>query len=230
MSKLSIKAELRELGNKADMKEARRTNKLPAVLYGFEQDTMSIWIEARAMDKVFEEAGTSSLVEVMIDDKDPVKVIVKDIQLDPVSDKLIHIDFYKVDLKKTLDVEVPIIFSGISPAVKALGGVLIHGTNSIHVRCLPEDLIREVKLSLESLVELNDIIHVSSLDLPEGVELLTDPEQVVASVKPPKVEVEKTPEEEAAEADEAKEAEGDDAKDGDVETKDDKDAKVEEKK
>ncbi|MFH1668220.1 MAG: 50S ribosomal protein L25 [Candidatus Komeilibacteria bacterium] len=226
MSKITINAELREIGNKGALKEARRANKLPVVLYGFELANMNAWVDAREMEKVFAKAGMSSLVEVKVGEQEPVKVIIKEVQFDPVTDKLVHLDLYKVDLKKAVDVEVHIILTGVAPAVKALGGVLIHGLNSIHIRCLPEDLLSEIKVDLSELVEINDAIHVASLKLPENIELLTDPEQVIVSVKPPRVEVEVVPEEVVEETTEQEGAEKSDDAKGEAEQTD----KTEDKK
>jgi len=210
MVKLSLNAKPRELGNKSVRKDGRRQGQAPAVLYGFEQDNTCLWLDAVRLEAVYAEAGGFSLVDLSIEGKDPVKVIIKEAQRDPVTDRIIHIDLYKVDLNKPVEVSVPIHLFGEAPAVKALGGILIHSVDELDIKCLPENIIKEVRVDISQLQSFEDIIHVASIKLPVEIEVLSNPEQVVASVSAPRVE--EKPQEEVVETAEAELAEGEEAK------------------
>ncbi|MFW0837664.1 MAG: 50S ribosomal protein L25 [Candidatus Komeilibacteria bacterium] len=208
----NLAAEIRPKGSKGDLKAGRLAGKIPAVLYGWEQDNVVLWLDAKQADNVFSEAGTSSLINLQLGDKDNIKVIIKDLQTDPVSDKIVHLDLYKPDLNKPVEVSIPIHLYGEAPAVKSLGGTLLHAIDSIDIRCLPENLIHEVKVDISSIEDFDTAIHVSSIAVPANVEVLTDPEQVVASATPPRVEEVETSEEEEGAAEEGADQEGDESK------------------
>ncbi|MBL7022027.1 50S ribosomal protein L25 [Patescibacteria group bacterium] len=228
MVDLNLKAKTRELGRKADLKAGRKIEQIPAVLYGFEQDNTNLWVDGKLAEVLFKEVGRSRLLTLDIEGKDSVKVVIKEAQRDPVTDRIIHLDLYKVDLKKTIDIRIPIHFIGDAPAVKVLGGTLLTTLNRLEIRCLPEDILKDVKVDLSKLETFEEVIHVESLDLPENIEVLTDASIVIASVKPPRVEEVATPSEteEVAEGEESAEGE---AKEGE-EAKPEGEDKKEEKK
>ena len=190
MVDLNLKAKPRELGKKADLKAGRRDESIPAVLYGFEQDNTNLWVDGRSAEALFKEVGRSRLLNLAIDGKDFIKVVIKEAQRDPVTDAIIHFDLYRVDLKKPIDIKVPIHFIGEAPAVKVLGGTLLASLHRLEIRCLPEDIIKDVEVDLTVIEAFDDAIHVESLKLPANVEVLTNLETVVATVKPPRVEEE----------------------------------------
>jgi len=192
MVDLNLSAKLRELGNKSNLKAGRKEDLIPAVLYGFEQENTNLWVDGKSAEILFQEVGRSRLLTLAIDGKDPVKVVIKEAQRDPVTERIVHLDLYKVDLKKPLDIRVPIHFVGEAPAVKVLGGTLMTLLHELEIRCLPEDILKEVKVDLSKLETYEDIIHVESLDLPKNIEILTGTDTVIATVKPPRVEEKQT--------------------------------------
>ncbi len=198
MVKLALNAKPRTLGNKGVLKTGRRAAQVPAVLYGFDKSGDYLWLEAGKLETVYAEAGGFSLVDLAIAEQEPVKVIIKEVQHDPLTGRMIHVDLYKVNLHEPVEVAVPIHLFGESAAVKALGGILIHSIDELRIKCLPDRIIKEVKVDISQLQTFEDAIHVSSISLPEGIEVLTDPTQVVASVTAPRVE--EKPEEVVSEA------------------------------
>jgi large subunit ribosomal protein L25 len=109
-------------------------------------------------------------------------VLVREIQRDVIRRNVLHVDFLKVAMDVRITAEVPIELVGRAPAVEELGGVLVTGINSIEVEALPADLRDRVTVDLESLVKIDDSITAGDLFLGEGVELLTDPAELVARV------------------------------------------------
>ena len=106
--------------------------------------------------------------------------LINDLSVDPVSGKTIHIDFYQPDLKKEIEADVPLVFVGESPAVKDLGGTLIKNFDEIAVKALPADLPREIKVDISVLKNFDDAIAVKDLTVAGKVELLKNPEEIVA--------------------------------------------------
>ena len=138
------------------------------------------------LEKVYSEGGESSLINLQVEgEKEVREVLIKDMVFDPVIDRAYHVDFYQIKRGEKLDIEPTIEFIGISPAVKALGGILVKNMDSVEIRCLPRDMVSVIKVDLAQLETFEDKILVKDLPLPEGVELLTDPQESVAMVQEP---------------------------------------------
>jgi large subunit ribosomal protein L25 len=103
------------------------------------------------------------------------------------------VDFFAPDLTLEMTVDVPIVFSGEAPAVEATGGSLFTSLDHLKVKALPSDLPHEVSVDVSSLVDLEAAIHVSDLTLEGNVTVLNEPDELVAKVMPPRVEVEEEP-------------------------------------
>jgi large subunit ribosomal protein L25 len=146
-------------------------------------------------------------VYLRLDGDEPRPTFVKSVQHHPVADNILHVDFLQISLKEKVRIDVPVHLVGLAPAVDKYGGILVHGLDHITVEALPTDVPSSVEADVSGLEEIDSAFHVSQLDIPEGVTLLTDPEQVVAKVSPPAVEkVEEVEEEEAEEGEEGAEA------------------------
>jgi large subunit ribosomal protein L25 len=200
----NIKAQTREITGKK-VKALRRAGLVPASIYSHGEQATIISMNAAEFEKVNENAGTSTLVNLKIDDKNAIKVIIKDAQLNPVNGKVIHADFYKVKMDEKIKTEIPLEFVGESDAVAQLDGTLITNKDNIEVECLPNDLVSEIKIDISLLKTFEDQITVADLKLPAGMEVLDDPEEVVCFVEEPRSEEEMAELEESA-ADEEKEA------------------------
>lgn len=193
---LSLKVKKREkLGRK--VKVLRNKGILPAVLYGPKIKNLNIEIDIREFEKIFKEAGKSSLISLEIDSLANSKqvnkfsVLIHEIKKDSLTGKPIHVDFYQPILTKEVEATVPIVFEGESSAVEDLGGTLIREISELQVKALPQNLPHEIKVSIKSLKALEDEILIKDLKLPEGVKIQREPDEIVAIVTPPeKVEEE----------------------------------------
>jgi large subunit ribosomal protein L25 len=167
-------------------KNLRNCKKIPAVVYGSNFQSLAIAVDELEFNKVFEEAGESSLINLMIDENKSEKVLAQDIQKDPVTLNVIHVDFYKVNMKEKIKTAIPIVEIGEAPAIVDLEGTLVTNRDEVEVECLPADLIPEIEVDLSVLKTFDDTIHVSDLKVPTGVEILDDPGEVVFLVQPPR--------------------------------------------
>jgi len=189
MEELTLKVETRELKGKKN-KELRRNNKIPGVVYGHGFSNKNIAVNYNDFKEVFERAGESSLINLVIDNEAPIKVIIQDVQFDPVSDKFIHVDFHKVKMTEKITTEIELKFVGEALAVKELGGVLVRALEKVEVECLPGDLVSEIEVDLSPLKTFDDIIYVKDLKVPEKITLLEKSDEVVAKVQAPRTEEE----------------------------------------
>jgi large subunit ribosomal protein L25 len=182
-----------ETGRKVE--ELRDKFLLPAVVYGHDFANQNITLSESEFERVFRAAGESSLVDLIIGAEKPIKVLIHEMQNDPITDKPVHVDFYKVNMDEKIKTEVEIVFVGESGAVKDLGGVLIKTLEKLHIECLPSDLIHNVEVDLSALKQIGDVIRVSDLKVPASIMVLTNPENPVVLVEEMKVEVfkEETP-------------------------------------
>jgi len=176
---------------KVKAKNLRRLKKLPAVFYGAGAPTLSLELDYKEFRKVYKTAGESAILDLKIGDK-IYNVLIHDLQFDPITDEISHVDFINVAMDKPIDTEVPFEFVGIAPAVKDLGGVLSQQKQFLRVRCLPKDLPRSITVDISVLATFHDSIHVENLILPNGVKSLDDPKLTVITVVPPKKEEEST--------------------------------------
>ncbi len=206
MEQISLAATVREVTG-SSVTNLRRAGTIPAVLYGPQHKSTNIAVSAKDFEKAYRLAGGSSLIDLTVADGKPIKVLAHDIQSDPVSGEIQHIDFYQVDMKKKTTADVGLEFIGESKAVKELGGVLVKGTKTVTIECLPQHLIQHISVDINSLNTFDDIIRIQDLPIPEGVVILDQPSVVVASVQKPRTEAELKALEEEVAAPAAEEAE-----------------------
>ncbi|HOK00666.1 MAG TPA: 50S ribosomal protein L25 [Candidatus Pacearchaeota archaeon] len=180
---ITIKAKKREKTGK-EIKKLREKGILPSVLYGPKIKPQPIELDLKEFKKIYKEAGESSLISLEIENK-KTPVLIHKIEKDPVTDEFIHVDFYQPILTEEVEAVVPLVFEGISPAVKDLGGTLIKEIHEVHVKALPENLPHEIKVNIENLKTFEDEILVKDLILPQKVKVLREPDEIVALVVPP---------------------------------------------
>lgn len=180
----------------------RQQGLLPAEYYGSGVENLSLQMDYQDFRRLYRKAGENTVIELIVDG-DTKTVLVHNVDYDPVSDNFSHVEFINVRMDEEVTTMVPVTLEGQAPAVKELGGTLVQSLNEIEVRCLPGDLIHEVKLDVSSLVDFHSALHVSDITLPETITLLTDVESTVATVSAPR---EEEPEEVATEGAEAGEA------------------------
>lgn len=176
-------------------KKLNRGNYIPAVLYGSGIVNQNLSIKKIDFEKVYSEAGDSSLINLSIEKNPPVKILVKELQKDPVKDNLIHIDLYQVDMNKKITTEISLEFIGESMAVKELGGILVRNKDSVLVECLPDKLVNHIDIDISKLKTFNDYIKLFDIKLPEGLKLKSETDDIVVNVTAPKIEKEEDKEE-----------------------------------
>lgn len=189
MSKaIALKAELRELvGKKA--KQLRKQNLIPAIMYGNKIAAQNLVVNYLDFERVYSKAGESTLVELEVAGK-KANVLIHDIQLEPMSGRYTHIDFFQVNMKEEVETEIPLEFVGESEAVKALGGVLVKNLDAIKVKCLPSDLPEKFEIDLSKLKTFEDVIAAKDLKTSKKVEIMLEDETVIAMVSEPRSEEE----------------------------------------
>ncbi|MCX6721972.1 MAG: 50S ribosomal protein L25 [Candidatus Staskawiczbacteria bacterium] len=168
----------------------KNNGRIPAVVYGHKIKNVLLDIDYKDFQKVYNKAGVNSLIELNIEgEKEKKIVLIHEFQKDPVSDKVIHIDFFETSAKEEVEVKVHLVFEGVSLAVKDLGGTLIKNISELEVKALPQNLPHEIKVSIDKLNTFADRILVKDLILPKDVKASAKPDEIVVSVaQPAKVE------------------------------------------
>ncbi len=202
MDNVSIVVHKRDVTGTRATKRLRKSGLIPGVIYGHGKDAVLIAVEPRVLrEALHTSAGMHAVLDVTFEgQKRGHKAIVKELTLDRVKSTVIHIDLQEIRLDETIETTVSIHFEGEAKGVKA-GGMLDESTREVTVKglvtAIPEHLVVDV-----SELDMNETLQVADLVVPEGIELMADPEEVLCSVLPPrKIEVEEGVEgEEVAEA------------------------------
>jgi len=161
--------------------DVRAAGRIPAVFYGFKKESTPISVPGVEFIKLFREAGETTAITLDLG-TEKVSSLIHDTQRDPVTGEPTHIDFLVVDMNKEVEVAVPVEFTGLAEAEKLGLGVVMKVLHEIEVRALPADLPHSVIVDVTSLATLSDAIHAKDIALPKGVVLVTDADEVVASV------------------------------------------------
>lgn len=165
--------------------QSRALGKLPAVAYGAGSEVISLDLVNSDFLKLYKLAGDSSLIDLEIDGKNVGKVLVHEIQYNPVKDTPVHVDLLRIDMNKSMQAPVVLKFVGEAPAVKELGGTLVHNVSQVTVECLPKDLVSLLEVSLTGLKTYDDAIKVKDLVLGAGLVVIAPAGDVlVAKVTP----------------------------------------------
>lgn len=171
----------------------RRMKKIPAIVYGPGTEPVTVAMEYQTFRRTFMEAGESSLIDMSIDGKKSLKVLIHDVQYDPISSVINHVDFLNVRMDHLLTTYIPVELVGVAPAVKDFGGILTVPHQQIQVRCLPGDLVKSFIVDVSTLKTFQDVIHVSDLKASDKIQILLDADQPVVTIIPPRKEEEAAP-------------------------------------
>ncbi|HEX2767234.1 MAG TPA: 50S ribosomal protein L25 [Candidatus Limnocylindria bacterium] len=203
---LELTLDAREALGKAN-KRLRRAGLVPGVVYGKGQDSVPVQVDAKTFETLYRAAGKTSVVKFRLPGAGrATSGLIKNVQRHPLTGRALHVDYFLVNLRQEMEVEVPLSFTGEAPAVALTGGTLLHNLSNVRVKALPNDIPHEITVDVSVLTSLDAAIHVRDLNLNRDlVQVLTDPDTMVATVVPPRVEVEEVPE--VAEGEEAAEGE-----------------------
>ncbi len=192
----------------------RRQGVLPANIFGRGIESVAVQIGERAVRDLLHSHGLNTLISLEIaGENSPRPVVVRDVGRHPVTRAPLHLDFYQVDLERTITGSVPIQIVGESLAVRDLGGLLLVGADSVQIEALPADMPNNVAVSIEGLVELDDEITVGDIDLPDTITVLSDRDQMLARIARPRG---LSAEDEEAEGEEARAADEETAAGGEM--------------
>lgn len=210
MATYTISANLRQEMGRKNWK-LREVGKVPAVVYGFEIEPQNLELNRNDFVKLYNTAGESSVIDLTVGDGKTISVIIQEFQRDPITGFVTHADFRAIDMTKPIEAEVKLIFEGESMAVKSMGGTLVRAIERLPIRALPKDLISSITVDLTKLVTFDDIIRVSDLALPAGVEANEEAGRTIALIMAPRSEEEMAALDEAVEGEvEEVEVEGED--------------------
>ena len=201
MTDLVLKTKKRTILGKK-VKILRRDGFLPAVIYpvkntvpdgvyGGEAIALPLVISSKDFENVLKKAGETTLVKLEIEgETKPRDVLIYDVLKDPISSRVIHVDFYQINMDEKIITKVPLTFVGKSPAVDDLGGILVKAMQELEIRTLPANLPHDIAVDISRVVTFEDNILVKNINAPQGVEILENPETPIASVVPPRSEEE----------------------------------------
>lgn len=194
METIALNANVRD--KVVSAKKFRAMDRLPVTYYGKGVANINLEMAYQDFRRAFGKGGQNTIMDITVDGK-ILKGLVHDMQFDPVSDRFTHVDFIAVDLNKEVHTVIPIVFIGVAPAVKDLGGTLMENMDEVNVTCLAKDLIHQIEVDISSLVDFHSIIHVGDLNVPSTITIEDDSELAVAMVEAPKSEEELAAEEAA---------------------------------
>ncbi len=181
---LELKAEPRTIFGKK-VKSLRQAGFIPAVLYGHAKKPISVTVNAKEFDKTFKQAGETTLLSLVVGGSKR-NVFIHDLEKDPLKGLVIHVDFFEVRMDEKIKAKVPFIFIGESPAVKADGGVLVHAMHEVEIEALPQNLPKEIAVDISSLKTFEDKIRVEDLAIGDNIKILTNFDETIVLVSPPR--------------------------------------------
>ena len=197
MEPQKLASEYRESFGKGPARKLRAEGRIPAVIYGSNEDPIPIWVAEQELRRILSTKWETAIVDLSITGKvkKDCNAIIKDVQQHPASGRVLHVDFQYVREGEKIRLDIPISIFGDPRGVKEMGGILEHGAREVAVRCMPRHIPDAIRLDVSSLA-IHDAIHVRDIiDMYPDIEFLDDPDSTLAIVVPPKVEVEAVPEE-----------------------------------
>jgi large subunit ribosomal protein L25 len=202
MRKLELEVSKREIKGKK-VRFLRRGGLIPCNIYGHGMDSIPVQVDVRKLSHVLSRAGGTDLIALNIKNADSTKVLLREIQRNPMTGEPTHVDFYQVRMTEKLKAEVPLVFTGDSPAMKLKNVSLMHALTSLHIEALPDDLPHNIEVDISGLAQAEDAIHVKDLKVSDKVTVLTDPEQMIIKVAEVRKGMEEAPAAAVAEEGEA---------------------------
>lgn len=189
METVALKAHARETRGKGAARVLRREGRIPAVLYGRETAATPISVELRALETILREGTGNVFIDLNIEEEagaEPHTVMIKDMAVHPTHREILHADFYEVDMKRKIRVDVPVVTEG-TPAGVEEGGILQVIRRELEVWCLPNKIPQEIVIDVSHL-GIGDSIHIEEVPADEGVEYPHDVDFTVVAVASPAME------------------------------------------
>jgi large subunit ribosomal protein L25 len=192
------------------VRQLRRQGVIPVHLYGADIQPSNLQVDGRMLNRLLPQVGTNIPISIELEDQDMENIcFVREVQRHPVSDEVIHVDFLRVDVTRTVSAEVPLALTGASPAVSQMAGTLLQNIQSLSIEALPMDMPAEIPVDISVLVDFDTTLLVRDVEVPDNVSVLNDPDDTLVRVAPPRLEVETFDDEEGEEGAAAEGEEGD---------------------
>jgi len=214
----TINLEVQKRDKTLKVKDLLKENLIPLEYYGKGVENQSYQVDYQTFRRVFKEAAGNTIISLKAEgSKDEMNVLVHQVDYNPITDNIVHVDFINVRMGEVITTRVPLTFVGVAPAVKELAGTFVSYLNEIEVKCLPKDLIHGIEVNIELLTDFHINLRVSDLTVPDTIEILNGLDDVVAAVTAPRDEEEVVAEEgvEGAEGEGAEGEEGSEGEEGD---------------
>ena len=204
MEQIELQTTNREILGKK-VRFLRRQGIIPAHLFGHDIESSALQCDAAQLKQVLKQAGRTRLISLKLDKaKRPRNVVVREIQRNPITGELLHVDFYQVRMTEKIKTDVPIVLVGEAPALKSKENMLLQELNNLTIECLPDQIPPSIELDLSPLAEAEQSLHVKDIMLGEEITVLTDPGHMVVKITARRVErIEEVVVEEVVEAPEA---------------------------
>ena len=173
------------------VRQLRRQGITPVHLYGMGIEPLSVQAESAAVQRLAVQAGGNIPISVTVKGhQKPYFAFIREVQRHPLTEAILHVDFYQVTMTEVMQTEVPIYLTGEAPGVRMLNGVLFQALHSFRVECLPLDVPQYVELDIAQLDDFEKALHISDISVGDKVTVLNDPDEVIARVNAPRVAVE----------------------------------------
>jgi large subunit ribosomal protein L25 len=199
MEKVVLKANKRNIGNKSEKKKIRKTGRILGVFYMRNMDTIPIDVSEKDINPLIFTSDTH-LISLQLNEQEEHECVIKDIQFDPITDKVVHFDLLGLTTGETFQLEVPVQLHGNPVGVKE-GGIIQHIIHKLEIECLPKDIPQHIDIDISNL-KLGDAFHVRDLNL-ENIKMITPEDTVIVAITHPKIEKEPVAAEEIAEGEAA---------------------------
>ncbi len=183
-----LEAQKRSIFGKSAGRGLRRSGTIPAILYGRHEDVIPLQLDLRSFQRFLQSNGENVLIDLDIANHGHETIMIKEVQRDPVEQRLLHTDFIRISLEEPVTSAVPIVLVGSARGLEE-GGIVELAHRQLHIRCLPTILPDTIEVDISEL-DLEDFIRIEDLSLDDGVEMLDAPQTIVVLVNRPRVETE----------------------------------------
>ncbi len=182
------------------VRQLRRQGVIPVHMYGADIQPSNLQIDGRTLNRLLPQVGTNIPVSIEVEDLDSENIcFVREVQRHPVTEEVLHVDFLRVDITRTVSAEVPLTLTGTSPAVAEMAGTLLQNVQTLSIEALPMNMPAEIPVDISVLVDFDTTLQVGDVEVPGNVTVLNDPEDAIVLVAPPRLEVETFDDEELEE-------------------------------
>ena len=216
MDKIVITARTRDVFGKK-LASMRKSGDLPAIVYGQEKENEPVILNTHEFSRIFSQAGQNTIIELKVDQDKSSNVLIQDIARHPVTNDITHADLLRINMSQSIKANVPLSFVGEASAVYQLEGTLLTNIEEVEVETLPAKLPASIEVDISGLDDFEKTIHIKDLNIPEGVEVLVDEDELICKVEPPRSQeeidaldeeiVEEIPAEEGEEGEQTEEGE-----------------------